>query len=210
MRYIYLLLFVLLSTQASAVGVKIYVGSADNSTHMHNHFFMQLIVCNNTIDTVFIRREDLDYLYPQVTNDVAQLVDGGSQILVTNLDELVEPDQAGVFNLDPDGTDKDRDEMEKKKGVGIQKNDAIAQRIIEKQKYYVIPPQKCITVNSYTQLGRHEISRLRELSETDREQLKAYLGVPVWLTSSSDFIQHRELLISRKSKALKKCLLFSK
>ncbi len=208
MRYLYLLFFVLLSAQASAVGVKIYVGSSYNSTHMNNHYFMELILCNNTVDTLFIRRDDVDNLYPAVTNDASEVSDEGSKVLLTNIDKLEDPDQAGVFDISPDGTEKDQLDMVTKQAAGKEKNQALKQRKINNQMYYVILPQKCITVNSFAQIGRHELSKLRSLSAAEKEKSKAYFVVPVFLMYSSDYIQHRKNLVSRKSEALKKCLFY--
>lgn len=211
MRYLYLFLLSVLSTPfVYAGGVKFYVGSSNNSSHYSNHYFMELIVCNNTIDTVFIKREDLDNLYPTVTNDVSNIVDGGSRFLVTNVDELAEADAAAMFDNDPDGTDADREDMFKKQASAKEENNSLRQINIKDEQYYVILPNKCITVNSYSQSGRQEISKLRDVKEQDVEKLKVYYVVPVWMSNSKDHIYKRELLISRESKALKKCLFYKK
>ena len=211
MRFLFLLVIAIASTTSSfAVGVKLYVGSSYNSTHMNNHYLMELIVCNNTLDTIFIKREDLDNLYPSITDDAAVIVDGGSRFFVTNTTEMIGPDPAKLFDIDPDGTNEDRDEVMAKRTERRKENDALKQRKINNHVYYILAPQKCITVNSYSQTGRQELSKLWGIKEENKEQIKVYYTVPVWMCSSKDYVQRRELLISRESKALKKCLFYKK
>lgn len=201
-----LIVFVLLfTTTANARGLKLYIGTVEKQETQYTRFFLQLIVCNNTHDTVFIEKQSLENLYPIITDDVSEIGDGGSFFLINNVTNLI-TDNNDLMKLTqgapPEVFDRTLS-MEKKQS---EENAKLPKQTKNNIEYYVFAPNKCLTINSMSQGTILEFLKLHDVTEEQQKQAKVNLAFPVNYHSAMDKTKRTELLISRESDALKKCV----
>ncbi|MCB0696474.1 MAG: hypothetical protein KDC07_03870 [Chitinophagaceae bacterium] len=200
-----LLLFIGCISNARAMGIKLYIGSAETEANQSSRFFLQLVVCNNNTDTIYIRRDDLDNIYPRVTLDASVIGDGGSYYLLNNVTRLIEePDRMReLVGKHPaqhfEATTTHQKEL-------YEENNKLPQKEVRGEKYYVIAPNKCLTVNSVTQSAIFELVKLEDLTKQEKEVAEVYLTLPVWYQTYTDETRRLDLLIARSSDDLKKCI----
>lgn len=194
------------ATTIQAQELKMYIGTAEKHKTQYTRFFMSLIVCNNSEDTVYIEREDLDNLYPRVTNDVSIIDDRGSYFLVGNIPVLI-TDNDKLMELTkgapPEVFDRTLS-MEKKL---YEENNQLPQVEVKEKKYYVFAPKKCLSINTMSQETKLELLKLHDVTEKEAEVATAHLTIPVTYYTAKDDTKRHKLLISRTSDDLKKCLL---
>lgn len=194
---------------ASATGIKIYIGTAEHEEKQSSRFFLQLIVCNNLPDTIFVRREDLDNVYPMITADVSDITDEGTFILLNNVTNLLtEKDE--LVKLSREVQPEKFDNTLNKQRDFYEENNKLPQKEVNGIKYYVFPPNKCITINSVTQTPIFEFLKLHNINEQQQQLAEAYLTTHISYFTPQDKNLRRELLISRSSEELKKCVFISK
>lgn len=206
MKKLLLLLTIIANTAfAQSAQLKIYVGEAEQADK-NTCFFLKLIVCNNSHDTVFVKRADLDNIYPQLSNDFSVLDDGGSYYLVNNIGEIITDvhERIALSNDAPLDIEKRSLDMQQKKK---KLNDELPQIKLDDYYYYVFAPKKCLTINSYTQTALLEFLKLYNLTPAEKERLEIYLSLPAKYYTAKDSIIRHKILVARPSDELKKHVL---
>lgn len=190
---------------ANATGIKLYIGTAVYEEKQTTRFFLQLIVCNNLSDTIYIKRDDLDNVYPRVTTDVSEINDGGTYYLLNNITNLL-TDRDELIKLSG-GAPQERFENTLNKQRNLyEENNKLQQTELNGIKYYIFAPNKCITINAVTQTPVIEFLKLHNVNEQQQQQAETYLTTLISYFTYHDKTMRRELLISRSSEELKKCI----
>lgn len=207
MKKVFLAIGFLLSVvSVHAQNIKLYIADAENGPYYQNNIFMQAIVCNNTYDTIFVRRQDLDNIYPAITNDASVIVDGGSKLFISNAKEIPENTMNLVSNI-PERHNEDMKEMQSRQQRQRQANEKLEQIMSGGQIYFVIAPQKCITLSSTLQVLDTELLKLYNLDKEEQKNIDVYLTIPLtYYTDKDKSLAHKQL-ISRSSSALQKAVL---
>ncbi len=207
MKKIVLLLVIILSSfiSADAIGIKLYVGSAKFDDKQSTKFFLQLIVCNNNEDTLYIKRDDLDNIYPRLTTDVSVIADGGSYFLLNNVTNLV-TDKDRMLKMVTDRIEGQYEQTTEMQHKLYAENNKLPQRTMNGIKYYVFAPNKCLTVNCVTQTAVYEFLKLADVTEEQQKPVEVYLTLGIWYHTFLDDTKRSDLLIARPSEDLKKCV----
>jgi hypothetical protein len=187
--------------------LKVYVGSAQNAPTYTTTILMQLIFCNNTFDTMYIKRSEIEQIRPRVTIDVSEIMEGGTRVLLTGISEV--------------GTDENyiRDEIKKGPKDGHQQsivrerelaaeNDKHPQVTNGKDKYFALAPSKCVTINSSLRAADVFYLNLNQVKKAERVATAAYLILPVTYYTNKDKTIKQEILISRSSEDLKSSMFY--
>lgn len=206
MKKILLALVIIFSgiNSAQATGLKLYVGAAEYD-EASGWFFLQLVVCNNTSDTVYIKRDDLDMIYPKVTTDASIIGDGGSFFLLSNVTNLI-TDNDRLFKLVTDHMQQNQQQSPAIQHKLYEDNNKVSQKEIRGVKYYVFAPNKCLTINTLTQTASLDFMKLADVSPEQWEAAEVFLTTMVWHHSYHDSTPRSALLIARSSEDLKKCV----
>lgn len=188
-----------------AGGIKLYVGAAEYDEKEPTRLFLQLVVCNNNSDTMYIKRDDLDIIYPKVNTDVSVIGDGGSFYLLNNITNLVTDDDR-LFKMVTDHMQNNPEQTTDIQKKLYEENNKLPQKEIRGIKYYVFAPNKCLTINTVTQSALLEFMKLADVTAEQWEQAEVYLTTSVWYHSYHDSTPRSELLIARSSEDLKECV----
>lgn len=203
-KYLLAMCAVIMSVSLYGQTIKLYVGAAERLETAYSKYYLQLIICNNLRDTVFIKRSDIDKLFPKVTNDVSEIGDHGSFYLLTNVREI-ETDMAELSKIP--GRPEESFTGEYEKGQEMYKeNTALMQVKQDSEDWYVFAPGKCLNINCIAQVPLLEFLKMHEATSTEVAGAKVYLSFPVWYYTHRDTIKRKKLLISRESDDLKKCV----
>jgi|GEM_PF-6901241 len=207
MKKIVLAFIMLLSGfySADAIGIKLYIGSAEHDEKQSTKFFLQLVVCNNNSDTLYIKRDDLDNIYPKVTTDASIIGDGGSYFLLNNVTNII-TDQDRMLKMVTKQMEQKFEETTAKQHELYAENNKLPQKEIKGVKYYVFAPNKCLTINSVTQSADYEFLKLVDVTAEQKKLAEVYLTLGVWYQTFHDNTMRSDLLIARPSDDLKKCV----
>lgn len=191
----------------NAIGVKMYVAGVDKVEGINPHYKMQLIVCNNRPDTIYISRRHLEMIFPTVSNDLSDVVDGKSYLFMNYVPNLM-TDQNDLLNLTlPPDRHAASQAQTLDADLAVQ-NDKIPQKEIDGEKYFMFEPNKCITLNSMAQIVRLELFKLIDITKEQEQEIEINLVTPVnFFRNSETKNVNSMLLISRASDELKNALL---
>lgn len=204
MKKMLLVLALMVNVCAQGAGLKLYVGVAENVAGNMSNMKLQLVICNNMSDTVYLQRNQVDILYPRVTVEVPDITDGGAFFLVTNITKVI-TDNTRLFKLA--GQQKAYDPSRASEMYAYTAlNKELPQREIENVAYYIIAPNKCLTINCAMQSASLDYLKLSDATNKEIEHAQAYLTLPVYYFTYSDTTKRKEILISRSSDDLKKCI----
>lgn len=192
---------------ARAIGVKMYIGTVEKIDGINQHYKLQLIVCNNRPDTLYISRKHLEMIFPSVSNDLSDIVDGKSYLFMNYVPNLM-TDQNELLHLT---LPPDRHAASQAQSLDAELatlNDAIPQKEIDGEKYFVFEPNKCITLNSMVQVAMLELFKLINVPKEQEQEIEINLVTPVnFFRNSETKNANSMLLISRGSDELKNALL---
>lgn len=206
-RMLFTLLVLCSYNFANAQDLKLYVATVDPMSYKGTNFLSQVIVCNNYLDTFYVKMDDLNTVRPHVTNDLSTIVDGGSRFLVTGTKNM-EEDLSKLATIIKKEVDTEKEAKEIKRKKFINENYELPYVNRNGEKYYVIYPRKCLTINSNAKFMDLELARLHKITKEERKSIQAYLTIPVDYYTSGDNTIRNRLLVSRESDELKKALFF--
>lgn len=204
---IVILMLLLLATGAKGIGIKLYIGSVEIVTKDYKAaHYLQLVVCNNTMDTVYIPRHHLEHVQPSLTSDVSMLTDGGAFLMLSNVPGMIN-DMAVVGNdlkepprfLPPPVTELDKARKEK--------NNLLPGRKFAETDCFVFAPGSCLTINSLMLSFPGGFLRLEKVNELQQQQMETNLVMPVEYYSNRNATGRNVILISRSSEDLKSIVL---
>jgi hypothetical protein len=194
---------------AKAINLSLYIGAAQNADKVHPKYDLQLVICNNQPDTVFIKRDDLDMIYPNLTNDPSELSSGTAFYFCNNAPRVItDVQQLKKLTRSEHWSNRYYDAYMNRKLA--KENDKLPQVNVVGNMYYAIAPGKCITLNSLAQSLTSQLIKLKEIDKENDGGMQVNLSVPIrYFTSQDKHISHM-LLIARQSDELKACLLKTK
>lgn len=194
--------------KAKAIGIKLYIGSAEMVEGTTTAYNLQLVVCNNTTDTIYIPEQQLERVQPTITNDISQITEGGSYMMLNNVPSLVT--DMNELRKGINKPDKYRQPtvtgLDKKR---IAENSQLQKVDVAGASCYMFAPAQCVTIHCLVLTFPPEFLKLGKLPEQQTAQMEAYLVMPVEYFSTRYPAGKGTILISRSSDDLKNHILKS-
>lgn len=186
--------------------ISMYVASVSNTDSTKGKYDFLLVICNNKADTLFVRRDDLDMIYPFITDDVTDIAEGGSFFYINGTEHFISDEKklkkmTGVKDWQHTGFDT---YIKDTFAIG---NSRLKQIKVEGRNYYVIPPQQCITFYTLAQTMNSDLTKLRDISPGDMRKMQAHLVVPIRYFTPGEKSIHHQLLIARHSDDVRNVLM---
>lgn len=192
-----------------AIGIKLYVGSVSIAAEdTKATYYLQLVLCNNMADTIYIPAQQVERLQPSITSDVSLLTEGGSYTMLTNVPGLVN-DMNELSSVIPSpGKYKAPviTELDKKR---LAENALLPHKEMNGVSCYVFAPNQCLTIHSLMLTFPPEFLKLGKITTQEADQVEAYLVMPVEYFTNRNTTGKDVLLISRASEDLKNNILVS-
>src|SRR5690606_23128069 len=133
--------------------------SVEKEDVMVPRYQLKLIICNNQPDTIYVRRDNIDMIFPVLTDDIAEIADGRSFIYVNNADSFIsKPGELRKITVDADWSFFSQEQN--LSIVKQEENNEKPQFSRQGNIYYKIAPEKCITVNAMIQSIPAELFKL--------------------------------------------------
>lgn len=192
-----------------AIGVKLYVGSVEIAAEdTRATYYLQLVLCNNMADTIYIPAQQVERVQPSITSDVSLLTEGGSYTMLTNVPGLVNDMNELSSEMPSPGKYKAPviTELDKKR---LAENALLPHKEMNGVSCYVFAPNQCLTVNSLMLTLPPEFLKLNKITAQEADQMEAYLVMPVEYFTNRNTTGKDVLLISRASEDLKNNILVS-
>lgn len=190
----------------SAQDLKLYIGSAEKQKTQSTRHYIQFVLCNNFLDTVYVNRKDIDNLFPKLTTDIAEATDGGTYYLVNNVINLI-TDTKRMDEVYVASGKEVFDVTLKREREQYEENNELPQIKEGKDIYYKLAPNKCLTINNLSTIMIKEVLKLHDISDEERQHMQAYYTTNVRYYLSKDKVRRSQVLIARHSDDLKKLLL---
>lgn len=208
MKKLTLIALLLLSafTSVKAIGIKLYVGSVEKAGETNIPAYLQLVVCNNTLDTIYIPKQQLELMQPAIINDVTELTEGGSYIMLANTPTLINdmdalhkiaPTPDKLPKLDIRALDKPRQDA----------NNQLVHQKVNELDCFVFAPNQCLTINCLMMTFPLEYYKLHDVKPAETQHMEANLVMSAEYFSKRNMNGKDILLISRSSDELKEHLL---
>lgn len=187
---------------SKAIDIKLYIATVERTEGVYPRYNLQLVICNNLPDTVYIKRDDLEMIYPQVTNDLSEINNGGSFYFIHNVRNMItDMTELRKHTIEPDWRTGSHERGMRKELA--QENNKLAQKNVQGSNYYMIMPNKCITLYSYAQSVPVQLFKLHNVDKDNDSGMMVNLVVPVKYFTSRDNHVTGTLLISRDSDDMK-------
>lgn len=201
-----LCLLILQSLVGWANGLKLYIGTAEKQETQSTKHYIQFILCNNYLDTTYVKRADVDILFTKLTTDASVITDGGTYYLVNNVTNIITDEERMNEVYVASGKEEfDRTLINEKKQ--FKQNNELPQIKVGGEAYYIIAPNKCLTIGNTSTIMIKEVLKLHDLSEQEKKDMEVYYTTKVRYHTDKEKNDRQELLITRPSEDLKKILL---
>ena len=201
-----LAILIVMTVSAKADGLKLYIGSAEKQETQSTRHYIQFILCNNYLDTVYVKKSDLDNLFPRITTDASEVTSGGTFYLINHAINLITDKKRMDEVYVASGTEV-FDRTLKKEKQQFEENNKLPNVDINGEAYYVVAPSKCLTIHNLSLIPIKEVLKLWDLTDSEKNLMEVYYTTKVKYHSAADKNDRSELLIARPSDDLKKILL---